>query len=482
MPTGIPETVAGPRTRSSVALVCGLARERSAAVHLTVYGLNHRTAGVRLRERVAIGPDELADALSALRKYPNVRECMILSTCNRTEIYTISHGSRRCNHSPHAAVRFLVDFRKLDLSELEPSLYCFEKDEAVAHLFKVACGLDSMVIGENQILRQVRNAYSAACDAESNGHFLNRLAYATFRVGKEVRTRTALNEGSLSVSYAACDLASNVFTDLAKTKVLVIGAGETGELTARNMRKRGVSEMLVANRTKERAETLASKLKCAVLPMNRLQHGLSEADIVVSCTAGSEYVVTHSMVDDALSRRKNGLPLFLIDLAVPRDIDESAGELDKVHLYNIDDLQEIISTNGAKRQAERRKALLIVERCVKQFDRWRRTLAATPTICEMKDLFEQIRRDEQTRHAGQMTSKELTAADQMTKAVVKRITGLAIGNIKAASGEPGADTFLSAVRRLFDLRKEDISQPEAPSDPHQASLQCAETPAETSTC
>ena len=449
-------------------------------MHLTVFGLNHRTAGVRLRERVAIGPDELADALSALHKHSGVRECMILSTCNRTEIYTVSHGSRRCNHSPHPAIRFLVDFRDLDLSELEPVLYSFEKNEAVAHLFKVACGLDSMVIGENQILRQVRDAYSAACDAECNGHFLNRLAYATFRVGKEVRTRTALNEGSLSVSYAACDLATNVFTDLAKTRVLVIGAGETGELTARNMKKRGVSNMVVANRTKERAETLASKLECTVLPMDRLQHGLSEADIVVSCTAGSEYVVTRRMVDDALSMREDGSPLFLVDLAVPRDIDESAGELDKVHLYNIDDLQDIISTNGAKRQVERRKALLVVERCVKQFDRWRRTLAATPTICEMKDLFEQIRMDEQTRHEGQMTSKELTAADHVAKAVVKRITGMAIGNIKAASGEPGADIFLNAVRRLFDLREENTSQSEMPNDPCQTSPRRTKTSVEVS--
>ncbi len=403
---------------------------------------------------MAIGPDRLCAALAALRTYPGVRECMVLSTCNRTEVYTVSDAAYLGDSELHQAVRFLADFHEMDLAQIEPCLYRFEGTEAVEHLFKVACGLDSMVLGENEILRQVRDAYSAACDARCTGSLLNRLAHATFKVGKEVRTKTRLNEGSLSVSYAACDLATKVFRDLTSTKVLVIGAGETGELTAFHMKKRGVRDMVVANRTVERAEALAARLACAVLPMSRLAQGLSRADIVVSCTAGAGYVVTRSMVVGALRNRSNGAPMFLIDLAVPRDVEESVGELDRVHLYNIDDLQEIVSANSSRRRAEQQKAVEIVDRAVKQFQKWRESLVATPTIRDIRELFEQVMREELDRHGRRLTSDQLRAAETVSNAVISRIAKLAIGNIKTASHEPDADDFLDVVRRLFDLERD----------------------------
>ncbi len=422
-------------------------------MELTVCGLNYRTAGVELRDRVAIGPDRLCDGLSALHKDHFVQECMILSTCNRTEVYTVTDGLCAPDDERHPALRFLLDFHDLHISEIEPSLYHFEENEAVAHLFKVTCGLDSMVLGENQIITQVREAYSVACDARCNGYLLNRLAHAAFRVGKEVRTKTGLNEGSLSVSYAACDLACKVFGDLAGTHVLVIGAGATGELLARNMKKRGVEKMTVTNRTMERAETLATKLECTAIPMNDLQLGLSEADIVVSCTSSPELVVTREMVAAALDQRRPTAPLFLIDLAVPRDIEESTSDLDRVHLHNIDDLQQIVSTNSKKRLAEQKKALEIVEKSVIQFDRWRRTLVATPTIRDLQEMFEQVRVAELDQRVRQMTDDERAAADKVTTRVVDRIAKLAIANIKTATTEPGSEAFLDAVRRLFDLHE-----------------------------
>jgi len=422
-------------------------------MELTVCGLNHRTARVELRDRVAIGPDRLRDGLSLLQKDPLVQECMILSTCNRTEVYTVTDGLCLPEDERHPAIRFLLDFHDLHFSDIESSLYHFEENDAVAHLFKVTCGLDSMVLGENQIITQVREAYSAACDVRCSGYLLNRLAHAAFRVGKEVRTKTALNEGSLSVSYAACDLACKVLGDLAGTRVLVIGAGETGELLARNMKKRGVKKMVVTNRTMERAETLATKLACTAIPINDLQLGLSEADIVVSCTASPELVVTREMVAAALDQRRPSAPLFLIDLAVPRDIEESTSDLDGVHLHNIDDLQMIVSTNSEKRLAEQKKAFEIVEKSVRQFERWRRTLVATPTIRDLQELFEQIRLSELDQRARQMTDEERTAADKATAEVVDRIVKLAIANIKTATTEPGSEAFLDAVRRLFDLHE-----------------------------
>jgi len=422
-------------------------------MELAVCGLNHRTAGVELRDRVAIGPDRLRDGLSALHKDPLVQECMILSTCNRTEVCTVTDGLRPFEDERHPALRFLLDFRNLHITEIESSLYHFEENEAVAHLFKVTCGLDAMVLGENQIITQVREAYSAACDVRCNGYLLNRLAHAAFRVGKEVRTKTALNEGSLSVSYAACDLAGKVFGDLAGTHVLVIGAGATGELLARNMKKRGVEKMTVTNRTMERAETLATKLECRAIPMNDLELGLSEADIVVSCTSSPELVVTREIVGAALDQRRPATPLFLLDLAVPRDIEESTSDLDRVHLHNIDDLQQIVSVNSKKRLAEQKKALDIVEKAVKQFDRWRRTLVATPTIRDLQEMFEQVRTAELDQRVRQMTDAERTAADKVTAQVVDRIAKLAIANIKTATTEPGSEAFLDAVRRLFDLHE-----------------------------
>lgn len=420
-------------------------------MNLTVCGLNHRTADVQLRDRVAIGPDLLGEALSNLIEYDAVEECMIVSTCNRTEIYTVTNRSGSPNGTSHPAVEFFLDFHGLELSDIEPCLYQFDENEAVHHMFKVVCGLDSMVLGENQIIGQVREAYAAACDAGCSGHLLNRLAHMAFRVGKEVRTKTGLNEGSLSVSYAACDLAADLFGSLSDTTVLVVGTGETGDLVADNMKKRGVTDMMVTNRTRERAETLASKLECESVPLSDLHRSLRKADIVVCCTASPHCVLTSDMVAYAMKDKPGTRPMALIDLAVPRDVEASAGRIENVHLYNIDGLQRIVETNSAKRNIERKKAMRIVERSVKQFDRWRRTLVATPTICGVQSLFEQIRQDELNRYTRNMAEEDRERLDEVTDAIVSRIAKLAITNIRDTVVESDDSEFLENIQRLFGL-------------------------------
>ncbi len=421
------------------------------SMKLAVCGLNHRTAPVQLRDRVAIGSDRLDEALSVLRSNNLIKECMIVSTCNRTEIYTVTDSSVSPNGKPHPAVSFLLDFHGMTLPEIEPYLYYYEESDAVSHIFKVVCGLDSMVLGENQIIGQVRDAFSKACKSECTGYLMNRLAHAAFRVGKEVRTETTLNEGSLSVSYAACDLASNIFGSLSATRVLVVGAGETGELVARNMKKRGVENMTVTNRTRERAESLAAKLECNAIPFGDLYQGLLDTDIVVSCTASPHYVLRADTVARVMAERPPGESLFLIDLAVPRDIEENVGDIDGVYLHNIDDLREIVEKNSARRNEARIKAMKIVEYSVKQFNRWRQSLLATPTICGVQNALEQIRRDELARVACKISEEELARLDEVTSSIVSRISKVAIANIRNTVNQSEDPTFLENVRRLFGI-------------------------------
>jgi len=350
-----------------------------------------------------------------------------------------------------------VEFCDIEPAELEGCLYDYKDRDAILHLFKVACGLDSMILGENQVLGQLKDAYAAACDAHCNGRMLNRLAHAAFREGKAVRTKTGLNEGSLSVSYTACDLAARDSGDLSERKLFVIGAGETGELTARSMRKRGVSKIVVANRTDGRSAELALSLGCESIALDKLTLGLSEADIVVSCTSSKGRIVTERMVSDALKIRSSDAPLILIDLAMPRDIEQNCGQLENVLLYNIDDLQSMVSESAEKRQAEYEKALGIVHEAVDKFEEWQNTLPAVPTIRDLQTRFEQIRQDELQRMSSRLSAEEMSIADELTAAIVKRISNLAISNMKAVSFEPGAQEFLDSVRRLFDLREGDES-------------------------
>jgi len=419
-----------------------------------VHGLNHTTASVEIREKVWIPPDRLAEALVMLKSLPHVEQCFILSTCNRTEVYVLRPKSHGATGRP--AVDFLIRYCAVAPDVLEQTLYHFEGNDAVAHLFKVAAGLDSMVLGENEILGQVRTAFAAACESECTGSFLNRMIHTALQVGKDVRTCTALNEGSLSVSHTACDLAEEHFGDLSNASVLVIGAGETGQQAARNMQARGVKKVIVTNRTLDRAAPLAQCFKCEILPFQHLDEGLQAADIVISCTSSPEPILTRQTVTSAMAKRAQSDPLMLIDLAVPRDIEESVAGIAGVALFNIDDLQSVVEANAEKRMAEAEKAHILVNKAAEKFADWQRTLIAVPTIRELQTLFSRIQKEELAKYSEQVTPEELQRIEKVSGAITRRIAQLAISRMKEASGRPNAQAFFESVQRLFDL--EDTKQ------------------------
>lgn len=418
-----------------------------------VHGLNHTTASVEVREKVWIPPDRLTDALVKLRRFPQVEQCLILSTCNRTEVYVARPKTHGTTRTDKPGVDFLVQYCGIAADVVQQSLYHLEGEEAVAHLFRVAAGLDSMVLGENEILGQVRTAFAAACEAECTGSFLSRMLHTALQVGKEVRTRTALNEGSLSVSHTACDLAQERFGRLSNAAVLVIGAGETGEQAARDMQARGVKQVTVTNRTLQRATPLAQCLCCEVLPFQHLETGLQNADIVISCTASEEPILTRKLVAEALNGRSESRHLLIVDLAVPRDVEQSVGTLPGIELFNIDDLQSVVQANIEKRRAEAVKALVLVEQASEKFAEWQKSLIAVPTIRDLQTLFNRIQKEELDRWANQVSPEEFERIKEVSAAITRRIAQLAISRMKEASAKPNAHGFIESVQRLFDLEK-----------------------------
>ncbi|WKE64601.1 glutamyl-tRNA reductase [Gallaecimonas kandeliae] len=339
---------------------------------LLAIGLNHKTAPVDLREKVAFGPDSLPRALAELPSVPGLSEAVVLSTCNRTEIYCQSEDAQ-------AVERWLADFHQLEAEALGEHLYVYRGDQAIAHLLRVACGLDSMVLGEPQILGQLKQAYSQARQAGTVAQLLDKLFQHGFKVAKEVRTRTEIGASAVSVAYAAVSLAKHIFPALDDTKVLLIGAGETIELVATHLREQGVEQLMVANRTLARAESLASQFGAKAMTLEALPEHLHLADIVIGSTASPLPIIGKGMVERALKQRRHK-PMFFVDLAVPRDIEGEVAGLRDAFLYTVDDLQQIIDENRARREAAAQEAETMVLEQVQAFAGWIKSLSAVDHI------------------------------------------------------------------------------------------------------
>lgn len=353
---------------------------------LLALGINHNTASVELREKVAFGPDKLSQALSDIKQVEGIEGGVILSTCNRTELYCDVSAKDEA-----ALVNWLTEFHQVEPSELRSSLYVHRDTKAISHLMRVSCGLDSLVLGEPQILGQVKQAFADAKSHQSVNTSIEKLFQKGFSVAKRVRTETDIGGSAVSVAYAACTLAKHIFESLANSTVLLVGAGETIELVAKHLSSNGCTKMIVANRTRERALGLANEFGAEVIALNEIPEHLAKADIVISSTASPLPIIGKGMVETSLSARKHQ-PILLIDIAVPRDIEAQVGDLDDAYLYTVDDLQSIVDSNIEQRRAEAVQAEAIVKQESTVFMDWHRSLKSVNGIREYRDNAHEIRK------------------------------------------------------------------------------------------
>jgi glutamyl-tRNA reductase len=352
---------------------------------LITLGINHRTAPVELREQVAFGDSQLPAALRELAALPGVSEAAILSTCNRTEVYCASTAN-----IARPVADWLSQFHHIDANSIKQHLYTYPDAEAVRHMLRVAGGLDSLILGEPQILGQVKQAYQQATEAGTLDQLLTHLFQHTFSVAKQIRTDTSIGESPVSVAFASVTLAKQIFSDFNQHTALLIGAGETIELTARHLREQGMGKMIIANRTLDHAHQLAARYGGYGIGLDEIPTHLAEADIVISSTASDKVILDYNIVKTALSKRKHR-PVFMVDIAVPRDIDANVRKLDDVYLYTVDDLKEVIQENLESRQQAAEQAEEIIDIQVDRFMAWLRSQSAVTRILTLRSQAENER-------------------------------------------------------------------------------------------
>jgi glutamyl-tRNA reductase len=420
-------------------------------MHLFLIGVSHRTAPVDLRERLDFSSRDVGAAVEALATRSSAAESVVLSTCNRSEIYVASASPSRAREE---IVEFLTQYHALPADAFTPHLFSFGDAAAAQHLFRVAAGLDSLVVGEPQILGQVKGAFQAAAERRCTGPVLSKLFHWSFAVGKRVRSETALGEGAVSISFAAVALARKIFGRLAGRKVLVVGAGEISTLTAQHLRAQGVGEIAIASRTAAHAETLASAVGGRAIPWEQFPEALAGSDIVLTATGSQRPIITRAHVEAATRRRRRD-PLFIIDVAVPRDVEASVGDLEQVFLYNVDDLQTVVQENLSRREAEIEQAERIVAEEVAKFTAWQRSRGAIPTVVALRERFDAIRRSELQRLDGKLAGlppDTRALFDQVTRLIVEKLLLEPTEQLKALPDEETQVAYTEAVNRLFRLR------------------------------
>lgn len=416
-------------------------------MHLVTYGINHNTAPVHVRELFAFDASVLPSALSALHQQESVLEVVILSTCNRTEIYCCLDDD-----SDNSILAWLHDFHQLDSETITPYLYHYQGGDAIRHLLRVACGLDSMVLGEPQILGQLKDAYSQSLNASTLGKSLGRLFQHAFAVAKQVRTDTAIGNSPVSVAFAAVSLAKQIFSDLAESTALLIGAGDTVELAARHLHDNGIQRLIIANRTVERAHNLAVQVDGYAISLSELPAHLAEADIVISSTASQLPILGKGAVERALKQRKRK-PIFMVDIAVPRDIEAEVGQLEDIYLYCVDDLKDIIEENLQSRRDAALQAEEIIDSQVDHFQAWLRTQDAVPVIRAIRDSAEEI-----SKHSLEKALKQLEqglSPDQVMAELARSLTNRLLHEPSRQLRLSGFDEdgqLLESARRLFNIK------------------------------
>lgn len=415
-------------------------------MHVFSIGLNHTTAPVEVRERAAVAAEHLDDALLDISKRTGIEEATILSTCNRTEVYCQVSES-----NIEVVSDWLCDFHELRKDEVAPFLYTFPDQAAVKHAFRVAAGLDSMIIGEPQILGQMKTAFAKAHKNGNTGKVLNRLFQHTFSVAKEIRTSTSIGSHAVSVAYAAVSLSKQIFSDISKQTVLLIGAGETIELTCRHLYAQGVRDIVVANRTVERAESLAKEFGAKVISLHELPTRLPDADMVFSSTASTLPILGKGAFESALKKRKNK-PVLVVDLAIPRDVEKEVGDLSNVYLYTVDDLQQVVSENIKSRKNAALEAEKIVDEQTLQFMHWFKNLQSIPTIRQLRDRTSTITENELLSAKKRLNAGEdpATVLEHFAHALSRKFMHHPTESLRQKHDE----ALLSATRELFGLDNE----------------------------
>jgi glutamyl-tRNA reductase len=435
---------------------------------LVLVGLNHRSAPVAIRERLAFAEDKLPAALRGLRDEEGIDEVVILSTCNRVEIMVRSpegiDGS--------AIVReFLAREREIPAGDLDGHLYQYINDHAVRHLYRVACGLDSMILGEPQILGQLKRAYAMARAAGTTGPILDHLFQRGFATAKQVRTETGISRYAVSIAFAAVELARKIFGDLKGRSVLVVGSGKMAELATTHLVANGIEQVTVTSRTFDHAENFAMKFGGEAVRWEKLGEKLAEVDVVVSGTAAPGVVLDEAEVARAL-RKRRGRSLFIIDIAVPRDVEPSVNKLNHVYLYDIDDLQGVVEHNINERKRAAASAHRMVEKHGEAFQRWNRGLRMTPTIVALRETIMNVRRQEHDRHRrklADLTPEQAEAVEALTHGIVQKVLHSPIRYLKTLGDRGDAAEYAAIYREIFGLPEDgDETSSDGPDEPDDA--------------
>jgi glutamyl-tRNA reductase len=426
-------------------------------MRLFAVGLSHRTAPIDLRERVDFARAGVPAALEGLAARHVAREMAVLATCNRAEVYVTADA----DHAVEELLSFFAEYHDVPAADIAPHLYVHHGADVARHLCRVAAGLDSLVVGEPQILGQVKSAYTVASEAQFTGTVLNRLFHVAFAAGKRVRAETGLGEGAVSVSYAAIALAKKIFGDLSGLRVLIVGSGEMAKLTGIHLRAQNVREITIASRTRAGAERLAAQVSAEVVDWSEVQGAIERADILVTATGAPSAILSRADIGRAMKSRRER-PLFIIDIAVPRDVEPEAGAIEEVFLYNIDDLQEIVKENLARRTAELERADAIITAEAAKFAAWLQSREIIPTVVALRERFEAIRRAELQRLQPKLSSLPPEAqaqVDYITRLIVQKLLLTPTEQLKAVSDNSLAATYSDALNRLFSL-----PSPEPPED------------------
>lgn len=420
---------------------------------LLAFGINHKTAPVDIRERVAFDPGRLTDALKDLVSSAKIQDAAIVSTCNRTELYCDSGlESGQGKPDDNIVIDWFREYHKLEKRDIEPYIFLHPDQEAVRHMLRVASGLDSLVLGEPQILGQIKDAYAAATNAGTMGGLLDRLFQHTFSVAKQVRTDTAIGASAVSVAFAAVSLSKQIFDSFDQRTALLIGAGETIELAARHLHQSGIGRMIIANRTVENAHTLAQEFGAYAISLTEISDHLAEADIVISSTASPLPILGKGSVESALKKRKHQ-PMLMVDIAVPRDIEPEVNDLDDVYLYTVDDLQDIIQEGLRSRQEAAQQAEEIIDTEVSHFMHWLQSLNAVSTIRALRENAESQRDVELERAMRLLQSGK--SAEQVMAEMANRLTNKLIHTPSVQLKKAGYDDreeIFDAARDLYDLK------------------------------
>ena len=419
-------------------------------MHIVVVGVNYKTAPVEIREKLTFNQAELQEAMIELMKQKSVLENVIISTCNRTEIYAVVD---QLHTGRYYIKTFLSEWFKLDKEEFTPYLRIFEDEAAIEHLFRVTCGLDSMILGETQILGQVRSSFLLASENNTIGTVFKQLFKQAITVAKRAHAETEIGSNAVSVSYAAVELAKKIFGDLSTKHVLILGAGKMGELAVQNLYGSGAQRVTVINRTFEKAQDLAVRFSGQAKPLSELQCALLEADIVISSTGARDYVITKDMMV-YVERMRKGRPLFMVDIAVPRDLDPALADLESIFLYDIDDLEGIVQANIAERKRAAEQIEIMIEAEMVEFKQWLNTLGVVPIIAALREKAFAVQAETMRsleRKLPNLSERERKVLNKHTKSIVNQILRDPILRVKELAAEPDAEESLRLFMKIFNI-------------------------------